>query len=235
MFLHPDQDIDKQLQFMQGAKIPPGRILKRYKRFFEINGCFTDRQQQLCQTQIAKFVLITKNMTQFLNKFIEYINQMIKKFDENNQRFASLNKFLYEYEIHSVQTYSPMMNQYLGSKANMPSRLQLPEEQLLFENSKNANLKEDFDNLQLRIINPFIQLKQWLKYELMDIEALQDAIERSGELVKKKTARIAKNVEEEEELAKLTQGKTTVKSIFMNQDRKATRVDQLKESIGSAT
>jgi hypothetical protein len=27
---------------------------------------------------------------------------MAKKFEENNVRLASLNKFLYEYEIHSV-------------------------------------------------------------------------------------------------------------------------------------
>lgn len=53
----------------------------------------------------------------------------------------------------------------------MPKRLQLPEEQLLFENSRNANLKEDFDNLQKKTINPFVQLKQWLKYEMLDIEA----------------------------------------------------------------
>jgi hypothetical protein len=173
-------------------------------------------------------------MSQFLTKFMEYINQMIKKFDENNQRFASLNKFLYEYEIHSVQTYSPMINQYLGSKSNMPKRLQLPEEQLLFENTKNANLKEDFDNLQLKIINPFIQLKQWLKYEMMDIEALQDAVERSAELFKRKIARVNKNKEDEAELAKLIAGKTTVKSIFMNQDQINSRKTELKESIENA-
>jgi hypothetical protein len=59
----------------------------------------------------------------------------------------------------------------MGNRANMPKRLQLPEEQLLFENSRNANLKEDFDNLQKKTINPFVQLKQWLKYEMLDIEA----------------------------------------------------------------
>lgn len=136
-----------------------------------------------------KFVMTTKQMTVFLLKFIEYVNTMAKKFEENNVRLASLNKFLYEYEIHSVQTYSPKINQYLGSKANMPSQLQLPEEQLLFENTKNSNLKEDFDNLPLKIINPFIQLKQWLKYELLEIEALQECISQSLDLVAKKKKR----------------------------------------------
>lgn len=46
--------------------------------------------------------MTTKQMTVFLLKFIEYVNTMAKKFEENNVRLASLNKFLYEYEIHSV-------------------------------------------------------------------------------------------------------------------------------------
>ena len=71
----------------------------------------------------------------------------------------------------------------------MPSQLQLPEEQLLFENTKNSNLKEDFDNLPLKIINPFVQLKQWLKYELLEIEALQECVSQSLDLVEKKKKR----------------------------------------------
>jgi len=40
---------------------------------------------------------------------------MHKKYEENNARASSLNKFLYEYELHSVLTYSPKINTYLGS------------------------------------------------------------------------------------------------------------------------
>jgi len=75
-----------------------------------------------------KFVVITKQMQTFLTKFIEYVNTMSKKFEENNAKLASLNKFLYEYEIHSVQTYSPQINIYLGNVRNMPNKMQLPEE-----------------------------------------------------------------------------------------------------------
>lgn len=67
-------------------------------------------------------------MQSFLQKFIEYVNTMAKKFEENNTKLASLNKFLYEYEELSVQTYSPKINQYLGSASNLPSKKQLPEE-----------------------------------------------------------------------------------------------------------
>ena len=76
-------------------------------------------------------------MQAFLTKFIDYINIMHKKYEENNARANSLNKFLYDYEVHSVMTYSPKINTYLGSQENLPEKNQLPEEQLLFCNTKN--------------------------------------------------------------------------------------------------
>ena len=98
--------------------------------------------------EIHKFAATAKRMQSFLTKFIEYIQIMHKKYEENLSRSTSLNKFLYEYELHSVLTYSPKINTYLGSPDNLPDKSQLPEEQLLFENTKNQSLKEDFDNLQ---------------------------------------------------------------------------------------
>jgi len=75
-----------------------------------------------------KFVLVVKRMQQFLTKFMEYLNKMSQKFEDNNARSASLNKFLYEYELHSVLTYSPHINTYLGNPENLPDKQQLPEE-----------------------------------------------------------------------------------------------------------
>ena len=65
--------------------------------------------------EIMKFHATAKRMQTFLTKFIDYITIMQKKYEENNARASSLNKFLYEYELHSVMTYSPKINTYLGS------------------------------------------------------------------------------------------------------------------------
>jgi len=46
-------------------------------------------------------------MQVFLGKFIEIIAENEKKFDQNRQRINNLNKLLYEYEIQSVESYSP--------------------------------------------------------------------------------------------------------------------------------
>ncbi len=78
--------------------------------------------------EIMRFMSTCKRMQSFLTKFIDYITIMQKKYEENNARASSLNKFLYEYELHSVLTYSPKINTYLGSKENLPEKNQLPEE-----------------------------------------------------------------------------------------------------------
>lgn len=67
-------------------------------------------------------------MKHFLARFIDYIVTMQKKYEENNQKSSSLNKFLYEYELHSVLTYSPKVNTYLGNPENLPDKKDLPEE-----------------------------------------------------------------------------------------------------------
>lgn len=69
---------------------------------------------------------------------------------------------------------------------------------------------------------------------MLDIEAIQDCVARSAELVKKKQSRMNKNREDEAELMKLTNGKTTLNSIFMNQDQIEHRKVDLKNNIDGA-
>lgn len=65
----------------------------------------------------------------------------------------------------------------------------MPDEQLLFQNQNNASLKSDFDNLPNTLTNPFINVKMWLKYEVLEIEAIMESIEKRHELEKRRQAR----------------------------------------------
>jgi hypothetical protein len=49
-----------------------------------------------------KFLETTKQMQEFLKQFLDYIKTAEKNFTTNNERIATLNKYLYEYEVHSV-------------------------------------------------------------------------------------------------------------------------------------
>ncbi len=68
-----------------------------------------------------------------------------------------LNKLLYEYENISLEAYAPK----LGKK-----------DLLLFENPDNIDVKVEFDLVMARVVNPFTNLKYWLQYEILEIEAL---------------------------------------------------------------
>ena len=115
----------------------PAATLERFQRYFQIHGAMKEQELSRAFNEIMKFTGTVKRMQSFLTKFIDYITIMHKKYEENNARASSLNKFLYDYELHSVMTYSPKINTYLGSQQNLPEKSQLPEEQLLFQNTKN--------------------------------------------------------------------------------------------------
>ena len=122
MFVFPQQDIDKQLNWLHEKHFNPSATLERFQKYFQIHGQIIETELSRALNEIMKFVATAKRMQQFLVKFIDYINIMHKKYEENNARANSLNKFLYEYELHSVLTYSPKINTYLGKQENLPEK-----------------------------------------------------------------------------------------------------------------
>ena len=79
-------------------------------------------------------------------------------------------------------------------------------------------MKEDFDNLQNSITNPFTNVKVWLKYEVLEIDAVLEAIEKRGELEKRRNARQSKRMDDLKELNNLENDKFTLGSVFMSRD-----------------
>lgn len=69
------------------------------------------------------------------------------------------------------------------------------------------------------LTNPFIHVKMWLKYEILEIDAILEAIEKRGELEKRRSARHTKRLDDLKELNNLQNDKFTVGSIFMSKDQ----------------
>ena len=66
--------------------------------------------------------------------------------------------------------------------------------------------------------NPFINVKMWLKYEVLEIEAILESIEKRHELEKRRSARHSKRIDDLKELKNLQNDKMTFGSIFMSKD-----------------
>lgn len=105
----------------------PTHVLARFRPFFSVQGNFKDPDIRREIRESLSFAQKCRKMSAFLVKLLEEVEKREKKFEEDVVKNASLNKFLYEYEINSVQSYSPHTNAYLGSVVNKPSLEQLPE------------------------------------------------------------------------------------------------------------
>lgn len=82
IFLNPQQDLEKQLTFIQQNYVG-GTIfnLAAVEPFFFLQGQFTDQEFNQAKIQIQEFVQRAKRMQSFLGKFIEIIGENEKKFD----------------------------------------------------------------------------------------------------------------------------------------------------------
>ena len=59
-------------------------------------------------------------------------------------------------------------------------------------------------------------MKLWIKWEMLDILALQEAIDRKSALENKKQKRLHKKESNQKDLQKLNNGKNTIKTIFLS-------------------
>jgi hypothetical protein len=78
-------------------------------------------------------------------------------------------------------------------------------------------------------------MKLWLKWEMLDILALLEAIEIKSTLEAKKAKRISKKEANMRDLAKLNNGKNTIKTLFLSQDGKVNKITSLTHAISDVT
>ena len=72
------------------------------------------------------------------------------------------------------------MNLYLGKKSSYTQKDQ--QSHLLFENPNNNQLRENFDSLMSKMHNPFSLMQHWLKFEILDIDAILEAISKKNDM-----------------------------------------------------
>jgi hypothetical protein len=90
---------------------------------------------------------------------------------------------------------------------------------LLFENPKNKELKMKFDTLQKDLTNPFTLMKHWLKYEVLDLEALLEVINKRADLERKLSVEIKIMRDNISELIRMEKGSFAISTMFNNKDQ----------------
>ena len=57
---------------------------------------------------------------------------------------------------------------------------------MIFDAVQNADTRTQLDKLPSKMTNPFSVMRRWLKFELLDLRAILEAIEKKNEMEKRR-------------------------------------------------
>lgn len=105
-----------------------------------------------------------------------------------------MNNLLVTYETNLVQSYGDDANRsktVLIGTTLMPNTMQNTDDQyLVFGASGNNELRTELSDLPHKMQNPFTDMRRWLKFEILDLNAILEAIDKKNETEKRRNKQI---------------------------------------------
>ena len=142
-----------------------------------------------------------------LRGFKSHIQNIVPMKEQELKYYKSFADFLQKYEEGSEKQSSNLGQNYKNIK--------------LVSGDTKAHLKNKLDELAKDLMNPFKHIRNWVKGEMLNLEALMAAIGEKESCDVRKANAIKKLADEKELNAKLSQGKFTFKGMFKSKDSKA--------------
>lgn len=99
-----------------------------------------------------------------------------------------MNGMLATYESTLIESYSEGRQDTNKKNRNSRAIPQSPRQRgnedhyKIFDAVENADISEELDNLPSKMKNPFSNMRRWLKFELLDLRSILQAIEKKNEM-----------------------------------------------------
>lgn len=77
-------------------------------------------------------------------------------------------------------------------------------------------------------------MRRWLKFEILDLRSILQAIEKKNEMDKRRLEKIRKRDADKNELQNMREGKESLRTFFMRKETKITRITELTNKIINA-
>ena len=113
-----------------------------------------------------------------LSRFKDEVVYLEKKFNSSWGSNTALNNFFFKYEKDVMHDHLICLNH---QKQEIDSN-----QYILFENKHKQHLKKEMENLPNSMENPYKILRRFLTWEIMDLQALIEAILNRSIIEKKK-------------------------------------------------
>ena len=145
-----------------------------------------------------------------------------------------MNGMLRTYEATLIESYGDGKNRARPLAGAPGTVSDMDDHYMVFEAVQNQDMKTELEELPTKMQNPFTVMRRWLKFELLDLCAILEAIKKKNEMEKRRQTKVAQRNDEKEELFKLQEGHSTLRSLFMGKDSKINRITELTNSIQNA-
>lgn len=122
-----------------------------------------------------------------------------------------------EQELKYYKQFAEFLQKY--EEANEKRRQQFSDVKLVSGDSK-SHLKNKLDELSVSLTNPFKHIRNWIKGEVMNLESLMSAISEKEACVIRKQKAIKSLQDKRELIAKINQGKFSIKTMLKSKDQK---------------
>ena len=143
------------------------------------------------------------------------LKKMIKTKEDQDAAYQKIMSGLVIYEDNNVEYFS---------ESDVAKRI-------LTNPATGSDFIDRYATQWKNIRNPFRDAYYWLKGELLDLKGLNEALSGRETVVKQQSATESKKRSDQQELEKLSQGKTTLKSLFKSKSSKETEILSLQATI----
>mmetsp|Transcript_2632 Transcript_2632/g.4085 ORF Transcript_2632/g.4085 Transcript_2632/m.4085 type:complete len:374 (+) Transcript_2632:498-1619(+) len=222
VFIRPKQKVGESLKSLE--KVTTTHVLKYYNVKIRLQNAMEQYGESKIiayNDEINKFVKLQKNLLTHLRQFKNHIHNIVPMKEHEVKSYKAFADFLKKYEDGNEKSDQ-------SSAAVMGTNSRSTK---LISGESKAHLKNNLDDLSQNLTNPFKHIRNWVKGEVMNLEALMQAISEKEACLARKQRSIKQLQEERESVSKINQGKFMFSTMLKSSDQKKELQTRLMESI----
>ena len=105
---------------------------------------------------------------------------------------------------------------------------------MVFDAPQNQQLRDELESLPHKMQNPFTDMRRWLKFEILDLQAILEAIDKKNEMEKRRNKKNMDRKDAIKQIKDMQAGKDSLRTYFMTQQGKVNKITQLTEEVVKA-
>jgi hypothetical protein len=122
----------------------------------------------------------------------------------------------------------------LGHYESLSSDAGAPDSSMIISHPDRTEIKTTLEQMPKKMKNPYIEVRRWLKWEILDMQALLEAVDLKTQVDRRRVAMMKKVESLNQEIKDLQQGKQNIKHLkhlFYTSDEKVKRITGLRKQI----